>query len=79
MGVKTKDGYSSQVEIYLLIGGKKIRVAQAGPSRLVLRDLEAIPKESEGELVITVDGREYKRHAFFHEGVAAGEELVEFF
>ena len=77
--MKTTDGYSADVKIYLLVNGQKLRVAQAGPNRLVLRDLQAIPPESEGELIITVDGREYTRHAFIHQAVEAGQELVEFF
>jgi len=68
MGIRWKDGYSAQVEIYLLVGEDKLPVAQVGPGWFILQEPCAIVPETEAELVIVVDGEETHRHVFIHEG-----------
>lgn len=54
--------YSSKVEIYLLVEGRKIPVAQVGPDTLILRDEDTV--SGLAELVITVDGTVYTSEVF---------------
>jgi hypothetical protein len=77
MGQHWKDGgYSSEVEIYLQIADKSLRIAQIGPNSFILRDHCEFPPGTEGTIVIKVDGRERKVHAFLQDGVMMGVEEV---
>ena len=55
MGTFWKDGYSATVDIYLLVGGKKLSVAQVGPNYLRLQKLQELPLNTDAELVIHTD------------------------
>lgn len=57
MGTFWNDGYSAHVDIYLLIAGKQLSVAQVGPRELVLQQPYELAPGSSGELVIEVDGQ----------------------
>jgi hypothetical protein len=76
MGIQWKDGYSAQVEIYLVVGDQKLDVAQVGPGWFILQEPNALPPETEAELVITVDGRETRRHVFIHDGALVDAKEV---
>jgi hypothetical protein len=77
MGNRWKDGYSASVELYLLVGGERFRVAQVGPKSFVLKDDDAlIPPGTEGYLVIIVDGRKKSYPILLHQGTTAGCEKV---
>jgi hypothetical protein len=48
-------GYSSQVEIALILGGQSIALAQLGPAHCILREPFDFPP-ADGEIVLQVDG-----------------------
>ncbi len=56
MGMNWPDGgYSSEVEIYLLVDGKKVPVSHIGPDSIILRNKEFV-RSGHAEIVIIVDG-----------------------
>ncbi len=79
MGQRGLDGYSAEVEIYLLIGGKRREVAQVAGDTLVLRDEHPIPPGTAATLVIKIDGQEEREEIFLREGAQSNEQLVPFF
>lgn len=72
-------GYSSTVELYLVVNGYKLLVAQVGPDTLVLREPRYIPPSSEGELIIKIDGRTKIEHVMLPRGSTEDAVLVPFF
>jgi hypothetical protein len=79
MGQRWLDGYSAEVEIYLLIAGRRIEVAQIMGDTLILREQHPIPPETFAELVIKVDGNEEREQIFLRAGAESSQELVPFF
>ena len=79
MGQRWLDGYSAEVEIYLLIDGRRLDVAQIAGDTLVLRDQQVIPPETSATLVIKIDGHEEREQIFLQAGAESSEELVPFF
>ena len=64
MGTRWADGgYSSDVEIYLCINEERLRVAQVGPTRLVLLDRREIKPGTSVVILVRVDGVEDEYHA----------------
>jgi hypothetical protein len=58
MGTTWKDGsYSAEVRIHLLIGDRKLAVAQIGPDFLILRESRRVPN-GRARLLISVDEAE---------------------
>jgi hypothetical protein len=58
MGFRWQDGgYSAEVELYLLVDGRRLPVAQVGKDFLILRDPVDVPS-GYAELSITIDGNE---------------------
>lgn len=51
-------GYSTRVKIYLLVDGRRLRVAQVGPSSLILREVEPAPPYTPAQVLICVDDTE---------------------
>lgn len=79
MGQHWNDGgYSSDVRIHLEIADKVLRIAQIGPKSFILRDHCEIPPGTEGTIVIKVDDRERKVHAFLQNGVTNGMREVQY-
>jgi hypothetical protein len=79
MGTRWNDGYSAHVDMYLLIDGEQVGVAQVGPGWFILETDRAIPPETDAELVIAVDGRETRRHIFLPAGaIRQGTEVAYF-
>jgi len=79
MGKHWNDGgYSSEVELSLQIADKTMRIAQIGPKSFILRDACEYPPGTEGTIVIKVDDRERKVHAFLQNGVTSGVDEVEY-
>jgi hypothetical protein len=79
MGQRWFDGYSADVEIYLLIDGKRYDVAQIGAGSLMLRESHQIPPDTHAKLVIKIDGVEQVESVFLGDGAENNEELVSFF
>jgi hypothetical protein len=79
MGQRWLDGYSAEVEIYLLVNGKRFDVAQIGNGSLILRDPAPIPASTEAKLVIKIDGHEEIEHVLLTESADESEKLIPFF
>jgi len=71
-------GYSSDVEIYLCANGERLRVAQVGPSRLLLRDRRNIFPGTSAVILICIDGMEEEHHVMLDEGCVAESDVVNF-
>lgn len=79
MGHQWNDGgYSSEVDAYVLLGDKKLQIAQIGPKSFILRDHCDISPGTEGTIVISVDGRERKIHAILQNGAVNGFQEVQY-
>ena len=78
MGQRWLDGYSADVEVYLLIKGVRYDVAQIGGSKLILRGDPDIPANTQATLVVIVDGVEERQDIVICE-TARQEEPVAFF
>jgi hypothetical protein len=58
MGFRWQDGgYSAEVQIYLIVDGRRLPVAQVGKDFLILREPADIPS-GHAVLNITIDGNE---------------------
>ena len=79
MGQKWFDGYSAEIEIYLVINDKRYDVAQIGAGFLMLRDSNEIPPHTHAKLVMIFDGVEEAENVFLADGAKNNEELVPFF
>jgi hypothetical protein len=79
MGQHWNDGgYSSEVELYLQIAEKTLPIARIGPNSFTLRDSCEYPPGTEATIVVKVDGRERKVHAFLQNGVLNGLKEVHY-
>jgi hypothetical protein len=79
MGQRWFDGYSADVEIYLLIDGKRYDVAQICRGQLFLRDSHKIPPSTSAKLVIKIDGIEESDQVILSNGAVSDELAVNFF
>ena len=56
MGIQWPEGgYSSEVEMYLLVDGRKVQLSHVGPDTIILRSDEFVPN-GHAQLIISVDG-----------------------
>jgi hypothetical protein len=77
MGTRWKDGYSAHVELRLDLGDRVLKVAQVGPSSLILRE----PCDLEpcfGDLIIRVDDSVEKYRVALYEGASAKNAIVRY-
>lgn len=54
------EAFSAEVRLELLVGGRTIPLAKAGPGYAVLRKGEQIRACDDAVLIMTVDGREHR-------------------
>jgi hypothetical protein len=78
MGQRWLEGYSADVEVYLLVRGVRHDVAQIGGGKLILRGNPDIPANTEATLVVIIDGVEERQDIVICEA-ARQEEPVAFF
>lgn len=57
MGIRWSDGYSSDVELYLLADGMRHAIAQIGPEWFIIRDRVQLP-EGFAQISIKIDDQE---------------------
>lgn len=58
MGVEWQDGgYSAEVEIFLLVDGRKLPVSHVDDKTLILREEEVVPN-GPAQIIMRIDGRE---------------------
>jgi hypothetical protein len=73
-GDRTAAGYSSDVQLFLVIEGRSYALAQIGPDFVTLREPVDLPSD-EAEVVMMIDGREQDRWAVTLEHRAVLSEL----
>jgi hypothetical protein len=78
MGQRWLEGYSAQIELYLLLDGQRLEVEQVAGGFFVLRDSHAIPPGTKATLVIKIDGREEREEVFLKSGTTDNEQIVHF-
>jgi hypothetical protein len=76
MGTTWTDGFSAHVDLFLLVDGERLDVAQVGPSSFIFSKPVELPPGTEGELVISVDGVETKSQVLLQHGSRAEIEPV---
>jgi hypothetical protein len=77
MGTHWKDGYSSHVDLALIVNGETLRLAQVGPESLILQtpcDLEP----GFADLIITIDDLIEKYRIAIYEGSSAQNPIVRY-
>jgi hypothetical protein len=79
MGQRWFDGYSADVEIYLVIDGERYDVAQICRGSLFLRSPREIPPSTSAKLVIKIDGVEESEQVLLAKGAVPDEMAVSFF
>lgn len=79
MGHRWSDGYSADVEIFLLIDDQRHDVAQIGAGSLILRRPREIAPDTTARLIIRIDGREDDEQVLLPDGAGANGGLVPFF
>lgn len=79
MGTRWADGYSSQVTIYLIVGGESLDVSAVGPDSINLREPRAIPPNTSATLVLKIDDHEERDEIVLFEGASPNSTKVRFF
>jgi len=78
MGTHHESGYSADVEGFFVYAGKRIRLAKTNGCAFVLAEPCELPPDSEGDLLVIVDGKSSSRRVVLPEGVQIGQTLVEY-
>ena len=78
MGTHWKDGYSAQVELYLLVLGEQLRISRIGRDSFVLRDRLAIPPSTQAVLLIEVDDHSELQDILLPEGADGSDQPVRY-
>ena len=78
MGVYHENGYSADVEGYLVIRGTRIRLAKTNRGSIVLAEPCELPPGTVGDLLIIVDGKKSSRLVTLPCGVARGQTQVNY-
>ena len=76
MGTHHKDGYSADVEGYLVVDGRRTRLAKTNGSVFVLAEPREVTPGTEGELLVIVDGRKHSRRVMLPAGISEGQSIV---
>lgn len=73
MGIQWQDGgYSAEVEIYLLVNGRKLPVSHIDDKTLILREDEVVP-DGHAQIIIRIDGQERTYDVIINAGESASE------
>jgi len=72
------DGYSAEIEIWLLVCGEQLQISKIGPERFVLRDKLAIPPATKAQLLVKIDDYEEIQDVLLSEGAAGDTTLVKY-
>ncbi len=76
MGIYHEDGYSSDVRGFLVVGGRRLRLAKTNGRTFVLSESCELPPGTEGELLVILDGHERSRFVKLPEGVKKDDTSV---
>jgi hypothetical protein len=64
--------HSAQVDMHIVVGLRTYELAQAGPDFVIFAEPTSLAPETQGELVVTVDGEETRAATCLPKGVEAG-------
>ena len=76
MGTRHKDSYSADVDAFLVVGGRRFRVAKTNDRTMSLAEKCELAAGTQGELLIIVDGNESSLLVALPGGVVAGQSVV---
>lgn len=76
-GTRQGSLFSAEVDLQLIVGDRKYRVAKSGPDYVVLRKAVDLPR-CRAELVMTVDGQERRWPLFLMNGAVPFDRCVRF-
>lgn len=76
MDASLTTGYSSKVEIQLLVAGHRLNVARIRGDQLVLRDKIVLPPTDDAQIVLRVDGEETTTPIVLPMGIRSLDEVV---
>jgi hypothetical protein len=75
MSASAATGYSSQVRLHLVVGGRTLQLAEIAPDSLYLRELISIPP-CDADVVMHLDGHERRWSVFLPDGIRLDSRLV---
>lgn len=75
--METSLAYSSDVDIYLIVDGKRIEVAGCLGQKCTLREVREVPP-CHADLVIIIDGQERRKRVYLPNGISKDSDEVEF-
>lgn len=79
MGVYHENGYSADVEGFLVVrGGPRVRLAKTNGATFTLAEPCELSPGTLGELVVIVDGKKSSRLVTLPGGVSFGQTLVRY-
>ena len=78
MGWSHEDGYSAEVEGFLVVGEQRIRVAKTNERRIVLAEPCELDAGTQADLLVLVDGNEYSQRVALLSAVAIGQTSVDY-
>jgi hypothetical protein len=78
MGSVSAEGYSSQVELYLVVAGVSHPLSRIGNGCFSFREPRDLPAATQGQLIVKVDGREDVRSVVLPDGAARSSDVVKF-
>jgi hypothetical protein len=78
MGVHHKDGYSADVEGFLVVGDARFRLAKTNDRAFTLAEPCELPPGASGEILIIVDGDPSSQLVEMPSGICAGQSIVEY-
>jgi len=76
MGIHHKDGYSADVEGYLVVNGARYRVAKTNAETFVLADPCEVPPGASAELLVIIDGISTADPIEIPAGILGGQRIV---
>lgn len=79
MGITRENGgYSAHVEGFLVLDGRRIRVAKTNGETITLAEACELPPGTEGDLLIIIDGDADSKRIELPDGVALGQRAVRY-
>jgi hypothetical protein len=78
MKAALREEHSATVDMQLEVDGHTLRVSQAGPDTLILRDKCEIDPGAAARLIITVDGKQFHYEIVLIQGISSDSDVVKF-
>lgn len=78
MGRHHEDGYSADVEAFLVVSGQSLRLAKTNGDSFVLSEACELVPGTSGELVVIIDGQRSSNLVALPDGVTAGQTIVKY-